>query len=164
MKNLYIVAALLVTQSVLAADSVAPAPNGIVLPTDYKDWRVISVLRRTDNDTLRVIVGNDRAIRAVREGQTKPWPNGATIGKLVWRTKTRPEWGDSIVPDKFQEVEFIFKDSEKFSTTGGWGFAKWLGKKQTPYGDDAHFVLECFGCHTLAKENDYVFVEPAPLP
>ncbi len=150
--------------SALAEESVAPAPNGITLPLDYKDWRVISVLQRTDNDTLRAIVGNDAAIAAVRSGNTKPWPDGAMIGKLVWRAKARPNWGDARVPDRFQEVEFMRKDRAKYPTTGGWGFAKWSGKRLTPFGDDANFALECFGCHTLVKDNDFIFVEPAPLP
>ncbi|CAK0780719.1 Cytochrome P460 [Gammaproteobacteria bacterium] len=148
----------------LAAEPVAPAPNGISLPSDYKDWRFITVLNRTDNNTLRVIVGNDTAIHAVREGQTHPWPNGAILGKLAWRTKIRANWESAIIPDKFQEVAFMIKDTDKFSTTGGWGFAKWVGKKLTPDGDDANFAQECFGCHTQVKDSDYVFIELAPLP
>ena len=158
--------ALLVTTTTLAETVVAPAPNGLTLPPDYQDWRVITVLQRADNNTLRVVIGNDIAIHAVRQGHTNPWPNGTIIGKMVWRAMPRPGpvWGNSLVTDKFQEVEFIRKDTEKFATTGGWGFSKWLGKKMMPYGDDAHFVSECFGCHTAAKDHDYVFIEPAPMP
>jgi len=35
---------------------------------------------------------------------------------------------------------------------------------QQPYGKDASFVQECFGCHTPVKDNDYVFTRPAPIP
>ncbi|CAK0738663.1 Cytochrome P460 [Gammaproteobacteria bacterium] len=155
---------LLVTVTTSFSESVAPSHNGISLPVDYRDWRIITVLHRTDNNNLRVVVGNDIAINAVRQGKTQPWPNGAILGKLAWRTKIRANWGNAVIPDKFQEVGFMIKDTEKFATTGGWGFAQWMGKTQKPYGDDANFVQECFGCHTLAKESDYVFVEPASLP
>ena len=50
-----------------AAD-VPPAPNGIELPAGYKDWAVIGVSHRTDNNTLRVILGNDAAIAAAAAG------------------------------------------------------------------------------------------------
>jgi len=48
--------------------SVALALNGITLPEGYKNWRVISVSHRTDNNTMRAIVGNDKAIEAARKG------------------------------------------------------------------------------------------------
>ena len=34
-----------------------PAPNGIEFPQGYQDWRVIGVSHRTDNNTLRIILG-----------------------------------------------------------------------------------------------------------
>ena len=37
----------------LAAD---PAPNGITLPEGYKDWRLLSVHQRSDNNTLRAVL------------------------------------------------------------------------------------------------------------
>jgi len=44
------------------------------------------------------------------------------------------------------------------------GFARWLGMEQQPYGKDADFVKECFGCHIPVKDNDYVFTKPSILP
>ena len=61
------------------------APNGIALPEGYKDWRVLSVHHRTDNGTLRAVLGNDIAIKAAREGKTNPWPEGAILGKTVFK-------------------------------------------------------------------------------
>ena len=60
----------------------ALAPNGIALPKDYRDWRVISVSERTDSSTMRVIIGNDVAVAAARAGRTNPWPEGAVLGKV----------------------------------------------------------------------------------
>ena len=59
---------LLVAGAVSAGEAPAPAPNGITLPEGYKDWRVIGVSHRTDNDTLRVILGNDTAVAGGRDG------------------------------------------------------------------------------------------------
>jgi hypothetical protein len=147
-----------------AQPAVAPAPNGITLPEGYKDWRVIAVSHRTDNNTMRAIVGNDKAVEAARKGQTNPWPDGAVLGKLVWKAETDANWPTAIVPGKFVHAEFMIKEAKKYAATGGWGFARWLGEEQKPYGKDADFVQECFGCHTPVKGNDYVFTHPAKLP
>jgi len=147
-----------------AADNVAPAPNGITLPQGYKDWRVIASSHRTDNKTLRIILGNDIAINAARSGQTNPWPDGSVLAKLVWKEKTDAVWPTAIVPDAFVHAEFMVKDAKKYAATGGWGFARWLGTDQKPYGKDATFVQECFACHTPVKGNDWVFTHPVMLP
>ena len=42
--------------------------------------------------------------------------------------------------------------------------ARWLGKEQKPYGNDASFVQECLACHDQVKDNDSVFTHPLPLP
>jgi hypothetical protein len=147
-----------------AKQEVEVAPNGISLPEGYKDWRVIGASHRTDNNTMRVIVGNDKAIEAARKGQTTPWPDGAIMGKLVWKAETHANWATAVVPGKFVHAEFMIKDAKKYAATGGWGFARWLGEEQKPYGKDAQFVQECFACHTPVKENDYVFTHPAKLP
>ena len=147
-----------------AQDSVPAAPNGIQLPQGYKDWRVISSSHREDNKTLRVILGNDKAISAARAGKTNPWPDGAILGKLVWKDASHPQWEKATVPGKFVHAEFMVKDAEKYSATGGWGFARWTGMDQKPYGEDATFVQECFGCHAPVKDNDWVFTHPSAMP
>lgn len=149
---------------VAIAGNVAPAPNGIILPENYRDWRVIASSSRIDNNTLRVILGNDIAIEAARNGNTNPWPDGAILGKLVWKDTTLKAWEKAVVPGEFVHAEFMFKNAKKWPDTGGWGFARWKGMDQAPYGKDATFVNECFSCHTPVKENDYVFTHPAKLP
>jgi len=147
-----------------AKNEIPPAPNEIALPQGYKDWWLISSSHREDNKTLRVILGNDVAIKAVREGKTNPWPDGAILGKLVWKDKSHEKWDKATIPGEFVHAEFMIKDSQKYSSTGGWGFARWTGMKQNPYGKDASFVQECFGCHIPVKDNDYVFTHPSLFP
>lgn len=148
----------------LAGSTVPPAPNGIKFPAGYQNWRVISMSHRVDNKTVRVIYGNDKAIQAARAGKTNPWPDGAIIGKVVWKQKKEAAWPTAIAPDKFVHAEFMFKDAKKYASTGGWGWARWKGLDQKPYGKDANFVQECMGCHTPVKSNDWMFTEPAVLP
>ena len=158
------IAATLIAAASGAALAAEPAPNGITLPEGYKNWRMIASSQRTDNNTMRVILGNDKAVEAARAGKTNPWPDGAILAKLVWKNKTLDKWAQAIVPGDFVHAEFMVKDAKKYEATGGWGFARWLGKDQKPYGKDANFVQECFGCHQPVKDRDWVFTEPAPLP
>ncbi len=148
----------------LFAGSIKPAPNGITLPDNYKDWRVISQSHRIDNKTVRIILGNDIAVEASRAGKTNPWPKGSILGKMVWKQKSEEFWPTAIAPDKFVHAEFMVKDAQKYKETGGWGYARWLGLDQKPYGKDANFVQECVACHLPVKNNDYVFTSPAVLP
>ena len=54
----------------------APAPNGLEIPEGFENWAVISVSHRLDRESMRVILGNDIAVKAARSGQTSPWPDG----------------------------------------------------------------------------------------
>jgi len=145
------------------AGEVEPAPNGIEFPADYRDWRVISTSNRIDNKTLRVILGNDVAIKAARNGKTNPWPNGAILAKVVFKQGIAEHWSQAIVPKKFVHVEFMVKDTKKYASTGNWGYARWLGNKLKPHGENSNFAKTCVACHTPVKSNDYVFTEPAPM-
>ena len=160
----FVIAAGIAFAHIMGVQEVQPAPNGIALPKGYKDWRIIAVSHRSDNKTLRVILGNDRAIEAARNGNTNPWPDGTVLAKTVWKDKKHEKWQAATVPGEFVHAEFMIKDSQKYSATGGWGFARWKGMEQTPYGKDASIVQECFNCHKPVKYNDYVFARPAALP
>jgi len=162
-KFVFIILTSFLTGSVIAGDKVAPSPNGIAFPDGYQDWAVISVSHRIDNKTLRVILGNDKAIAAARQGKTNPWPDGAVIGKVVWKQTQAEHWKDAIVPKKFIHAEFMFKDAVKYKSTYGWGWARWKGLDQKPYGK-ADVAQECIACHTPVKNNDWMFTVPASLP
>ena len=153
-----------ISQPLMAGSSVNPSPNGITLPEGYKDWKVISMSHRTDNKTVRIILGNDVAITAARAGKTNPWPKGSILGKMVWKQKAKQSWPTAIAPDKFVHAEFMIKDTSKYQSTGGWGYARWKGLDQKPYGKDKNFANECVSCHTPVKGNDWVFTTPAVMP
>ena len=65
-----------------------------------------------------------------------------------------------IQPGEFIQVEFMIKDSKKYSATKGWGWARWKGTDLVPYGKEALFTTECISCHRPMKENDFVFTMP----
>jgi Haem-binding domain/Cytochrome P460 len=135
-----------------------PAPNGIPFPSDYKNWRPISSTERFDNNSIRQILGNDIAIKAIADNQINPWPDGATFAKIAWIEQTG---ADGVIrPGEFFQVEFMIRDKTKYANTLGWGWARWRGADLKPYGKDANFVDECVGCHRPLEDTNYVFTEP----
>lgn len=147
--------------SLAIADSPVPAaPNGIELPAGYEDWGLISVSHRTDNNTLRVILGNEIAVAAARRPGKPGWPDGSILAKLVWKETSHIEWTAAAVPGAFVHAEFMVRDRQQYPFTGGWGFARWVGAAQIPFGDDEKFDRACFGCHQQVANTDYVFTQP----
>jgi hypothetical protein len=71
-----------------------------------------------------------------------------------------------MVPGDLTEVEFIEKDSKRFSDTHGWGYAMFdydaasgtftpaTSAGKPPQGHDAKCGA---ACHTLAASKDYIF-------
>jgi Cytochrome P460 len=138
---------------------------GIKIPPGYRDWRLISVAHEAGNlDDLRAILGNDAAIEAYREGKL-PFPDGTIIARLAWGYVPSEEndkvfgRAQSFVAGPAKEgVQFMVKDSNKYASTGGWGFAEFDDGKPA-----AEAVLKgCFPCHGPAKARDFVFTRYAP--
>jgi hypothetical protein len=138
-------------------DSVKPSLNGIPYE-DWRGWRLIAVTDRGDNHQFRMILGNDVAVKAAREGNVHPWPDGTRFAKLAWWQQQRPD--GLVVPGAFFQVEMMIKDAQRFRDTDGWGWARWRGVDLKPYGNSAAFVRECTGCHLPMRGNDYVYTEP----
>ncbi len=137
---------------------VQPAPNGIAFLPDYRNWKAISSTDRFDNHTVRAILGNDIAIRAIAGNHMNPWPDGTAFAKVAWAQQ--PDTDGIVHAGAFLQVEFMIRDSKKYASTKGWGWARWLGTDLKPYGKNADFTSECINCHTPVRKNDYVFTMP----
>ena len=135
--------------------------NNIEYPNGWRNWATLAVSHRIDNNTIRAILGNDRAIEAAEKGQTNPWPDGTMIAKVVWKEKNLEDWEDAVVPGKLVHTEFMMKDSKLYFESYGWGWARWLGEEQKPFNEGPG---SCISCHEPVKEKDWVFSEPAVFP
>ncbi len=140
---------------------VAPSLNGIEFPTGYENWQTISISHRIDKESIRTILGNPIAVKAARNGNINPWPNGAILAKVAWKQRTDENWPTAIVPEEFFQVEIMVKDTKKHHATKGWGYARWRGKDLKPWGENANFDQGCVACHTPVAKRDYVFSSPA---
>jgi hypothetical protein len=147
------------------ADGEAAPIFGVTIPPGYRDWRLISVAHEAGNlNDLRAILGNDVAIQAYRDGQL-PFPDGTIIARLAWSYDASEE-NNTVFgrPQSFvagppkNGVQFMVKDSKKYASTGGWGFAQF--NDGTPADEAVHHT--CFSCHEPAKARDFVFTRYAP--
>lgn len=165
--NPYIaVAAVLLTFALpLRAGDLAPDQGlgSFVLPQAYRDFRLIGISQRSDDPSLRAILGNAVAIDAVRSGATNPWPEGTILVKLTWKHRQSPEFPAALVPGEFAGAAFMIKDAVKYAATGGWGWSERTGLAQAS-ADRPGAAAECVRCHALVRERDLVFTQPARLP
>jgi len=148
------------------ADDEAAPLFGIKSPSGYRDWKLISVAHEEGKlNDFRAVLGNDIAIKAYREG-TLPLPDGAIIARLAWTYVPSEEnnkaFGreQSFVAGPPTNVQFMVKDSKKYASTSGWGFAQFKDGKPDPTAD----LKTCFPCHAPVKARDYVFTQYAPTP
>jgi Cytochrome P460 len=160
-------------------DAEAAPIYGVKIPPGYRDWTLISVasVGGPSKDT-RAKLGNAVAIRAFREGKL-PFPDGTIIARLAWNRVASEESNQAfrvslegkLSTDAIQKVlaatfvagpptnvQFMIKDSKKYASTGGWGFAQFTNGK--PDGEALHKT--CFPCHAPAKDRDFIFTRYAP--
>jgi hypothetical protein len=135
------------------------------IPRGYRDWRLISVAREESTlDDIRAVLGNDKAINSYRRGKL-PFPDGAIIARLAWsydasdeNNKTFGQAQSFVAGHPKNGVQFMVKDSRKYASTGGWGFAHFDDGKSA----DEAVLKTCFPCHQAVAGRDLVFTRYAP--
>jgi len=134
----------------------------------YENWQVIAVSQT--GDLIVAILGNPEIIAAFQAGvpeNGKPFPDGSKMAKIHWNAKKSAEApAPTLVPDSLHDVDFMVRDSKRFTDSGNWGYAQFnydaasdtftpaTLANNPPQGNDA----KCgFACHTIVKAKDYVF-------
>ena len=140
----------------------------------YEKWQVVGPSLTEAANVMRVIVANPVMIEAYEDGvpgNGKPFPDGSKIVKLEWRPKkvTDPPFSASTpdtVSGDLTEVEFIVKDSKRFSDTHGWGYAMFdydaasgvFAPATTASKPPVQHDAKCgAACHELAASKNYIF-------
>jgi hypothetical protein len=140
----------------------------------YEEWQIVAPSHTDAANIMRVILANPVMIKAYQEGvpgNGKPFPEGSKIVKIEWKPKKLTdapfsEKAPDTVPGDLTAVEFIVKDSKKFSDSHGWGYA--MFDYDAASGTFAPATLaskpsvdhdaKCgAACHTLAAKKDYIF-------
>jgi hypothetical protein len=149
-------------------------PNGLAFSEfkGYEAWQLISISR--DGNLMAGILGNPIMIQAYLSGipgNGKSFPDGAKMAKVHWNPTTMKTFPAATVPGTLHDVDFMVKDSKRFSDSGGWGwgvfeydsasntFRPGTSADMPPQGHDA----KCgFACHTIVRTRDYVFTDYGP--
>ena len=155
------------TTTRLATDEAATPIFVKTIPAGYRDWKVVSVAHEAGElNDIRVVIGNDQAIKAYRAG--KPFPEGAIVGRVAWKmvpseennkTFSQPQ---SFVPGEAPDwyLQFMEKNSAKYAATGGWGYSN-FGRDLKPLTDEKT-MYACFECHKAVAARDYIFTKYTP--
>lgn len=148
-------------------------PNGLGFAEfrGYESWQVVSV--SLDNGLFAAILANPVAIKAYQEGvpgNGKPFPDGSKMAKIHWSTKKMETFPAATVPSAQYNADFMEKDSKRFASSGGWGWASFVYAPASnsfrpgtmtdkpPQGHNATCGLTC---HAIVKTQDYVFTQYA---
>ena len=134
------------------------------IPQGYRDWKFVSAAHEAGElNDIRVVIGNEKAIRAYRTG--KPFPEGSIVGRVAWKMVPSDEnnktfgQAQSFVPGDAPDwyLQFMQKDSKKYAATGGWGYSNF--DKDLKPTTDKKTMYACFACHQAVAARDYVFTK-----
>src|SRR2546423_11458910 len=90
----------------------------------YENWQVLSISQ--DGGLLAAILANPVMIDAYRAGvpgNGKPFPDGSRMAKIHWNPKKLETFPAATVPGALHDVDFMVKDSKRFTDSGGGGGA-----------------------------------------
>ena len=153
-------AAAIAVAAEIAKENASPL-SGVRLPDGYRQWQVVSVAHEAGalND-IRVILGNDVAMKALRSGR-RIFPDGAKLARVAWKLvpseRNNAVFGrsQSFVAGDPTNVQIAVKDSKRYAGTGGWGYGQFENGKANP---DSALMETCFACHRkLPESEDFVF-------
>lgn len=137
------------------------------IPAGYRDWKFVSAAHEAGElNDIRVVIANEKAIRAYRSG--KPFPEGSIVGRVAWKMVPSEEnnkvfsQAQSFVPGDAPDwyLQFMEKNTKKYAATGGWGYSN-FGKDLKPT-TDKKTMYACFSCHEAIPDRDYIFTRYSP--
>jgi hypothetical protein len=145
--------ALLVAASA-QADNAPPVPY----PEGYRDWRHVKSMVIEPGHALYASFGgihhlyaNPAAVEGYRSGR---FPDGAVI---VFDLLEAEAADAAIVEGKRKVVGVMLRDSQRYASTGGWGFEGFAGDSRTDRAVGARAAEACFTCHQARAGQEFVF-------
>jgi hypothetical protein len=142
-----------------SSQSGVPLPDQLVpYPEEFRAWRHVKsayVGPGPGHDRfggLHHIYANEKALQGYRDGK---FPDGAVIVFDLFEVETK---ANNLLEGKRRYIDVMHKDSARFSSTGGWGYAEFKGASRTERTIGPHNAAkECHECHTKQAGRDYVF-------
>jgi len=135
-----------------APDAAVPYPNG------YRKWVHVGTTLVgpqspffATSGGIHHIYANDKAMKGYETGT---FPDGAVVVFDLLETK---ELNGATTEGPRKRIDVMQKDSQRFSSTGGWGFERFLGDSETDPTLTEEKRAACFSCHEKRKAQDFVF-------
>lgn len=140
-----------------AYNSGASGSIEVPYPEGYRNWTHVKTMVVGPQSPffqtgggMHHICANEKAMEGYRTGH---FLDGAV---LVFDLRDTAEKEGTISEGIRKRVDVMLKDSKRFSSTGGWGFERFMGDTNTPTLTEEH-KEECFTCHQQAKAHEFVF-------
>lgn len=130
----------------------------IPYPEGYRTWAHVKTRVIGPNNPAFKFVGGFHHIyangKAVEGYTTGIFPEGSII---VFDVIEALEENSDISEGNRKVVDVMIKDSEKYQSTGGWGYEEFRGDSHTERNTNGTIRTQCQTCH--GKQKDYVFSE-----
>jgi hypothetical protein len=129
-------------------------------PKEFRKWaHVKSLLVGPQSSAFATeggihhIYANDKALEGYGSGK---FPDGSVIVYDLLETK---EVAGNTIEGQTRRVDVMIKQSERYASTGGWGFMSFSRNDQTNGNLTAARQATCADCHIHRKDHDFVFSE-----
>jgi hypothetical protein len=97
------------------------------------------------------IYGNAKAVEGYKTGK---FPDGSVLVFDVIEAVSK----DSVVSEGNRRlIDVMVRDTDRFKSTGGWGYEEFAGDSKTERKIGALAVTACYSCHAYQKDNDNVY-------
>ena len=135
-----------------APDAAVPYPKG------YRKWVHVGTTLVgpqsaffASSGGIHHIYANDKAMSGYETGK---FPDGAILVFDLLETK---EISGATIEGPRQRIDVMVKDTQRFTSTGGWGFERFSGDSETDRPLTEEHRALCFSCHEKRRAQDFVF-------
>ena len=153
--------------TLLVAGSIRAGDPGVPYPEGYRSWTFLhssmvsakysafgkQPCEKPCTAGIFYFYANDKAMNGLRTGS---YEDGATIAEEMLEFLGNEKGAGK--EGQRRMVGVMVRDSQRYGTTGGWGFATYEGGSRAD-NLDADGRNTCFQCHVPQKDHGYVFTE-----
>src|SRR4051794_34780088 len=141
----------------------AESNNDLKPPVGYRSWFHVNTMIVDKTSPLFGELGGMHNVHVNSVGEPALKKGGPYPERTVFLTDLHDfsVLEGSYVEGALKGVAVMVKDSQKYGSTGGWGFQFWAGgDAKKPLVTDA--TKQCFQCHQPKKDQDYVYSTYTP--
>jgi len=143
---------LLVSQPFISTNAGAP----VAYPEGYRNWVHVKSTVISPNHPGFATMGGFQHIYANPEAMTgyrsRAFPEGSIV-VFDWLEMSDNKGAFSEGPRR--QIDVMVKDSQRFASTGGWGFQRFVKDSKTELASSPS-PQECFACHDRLKKDGLV--------